>query len=202
MLRVDGLAGGWAQGGFSRQERGRYQEVDVLIGVAMWPVRPHGPQPHEGEGDRPHCLSQPVGERVYVPCEGRCIFQRPLGRFTEVVVSTRGGGRTDPVALRTWMVSEFSNDVTIAFGCRITFPLQSRCATIAILVPWLVVTSYFVCKVTIPDDGVRVELVGNVRVGVKPPGRRNAKSSAFSSAVVMATMAPRSALASSTEERS
>ena len=68
------------------------------------------------------------------------------------------------------MVSEISNDVTIAFGCRITFPLQSRCATIAILVLCIVVTCYFFCKISIPDVGVRVELVENVRVGVKPPG--------------------------------
>ena len=69
---------------------GRCQEADVLIGVAMCPVRPHGPQPHEGEGDHPHFLRQPVGERVCVPCEGCCIFQRPLGRFTELVACTRG----------------------------------------------------------------------------------------------------------------
>ena len=69
---------------------GHYQEADVLIGVAMCSVRPHGPQPHEGEGDHPHFLSQPFGERVYVTCEGCCIFQRPLGRFTELVAFTRG----------------------------------------------------------------------------------------------------------------
>ena len=121
------------------------------------------PQPHEGEGDRPHFLSQPVGQHVDVPCEGSCIF-------STLSVALLKGCRTDPVALRTWMVSEISNDITIAFGCRITFPLQSRCATISILTPWLVVTIYFVRKNPIPDDGVRVELVGNVRFGVKPPG--------------------------------
>ena len=121
------------------------------------------PQHHEGESDRPHFLSQPVGKHVDVPCEGSCIF-------STFSVALPKGSRTDPVALRTWMVFEFSNDITIAFGCRITFPLQSRCATISILTPWLVVTIYFVRKNPIPDDGVRVELVGNVRFGVKPPG--------------------------------
>ena len=133
--------------GLQSARAGHYQEADVLIGVAMWPV----------------VLSQPVGQRVDVPCEGSCIF-------STLSVALLKGCRTDPVALRTWMVSEISNDITIAFGCRITFPLQSRCATISILTPWLVVTIYFVRKNPIPDDGVRVELVGNVRFGVKPPG--------------------------------
>ena len=133
--------------GLQSARAGHYQEADVFIGVAMWPV----------------VLSQPVGQRVDVPCEGSCIF-------STLSVASMKGCRTDPVALRTWMVSEISNDITIAFGCRITFPLQSRCATISILTPWLAVTIYFVRKNPIPDDGVRVELADNVRFGVKPPG--------------------------------
>ena len=43
--------------GFSLQERGRHQEADVLIGEAIRPVHPHGPQSRGGKGDRPHCLS-------------------------------------------------------------------------------------------------------------------------------------------------
>ena len=61
--------------GFSLQERGRHQEADVLMGEAIWPVRPHGPQTHGGKGYRPHCLSHPVGQGVCVPCEGCCIFR-------------------------------------------------------------------------------------------------------------------------------
>ena len=100
--------------GLQSARAGHYQEADVLIGVAMWPV----------------VLSQPVGQRVDVPCEGSCIF-------STLSVALLEGCRTDPVALRIWMVSEMSNDITIAFGCRITFPLQSLCATITILTLWL-----------------------------------------------------------------
>ena len=133
------------------QERVIIRMLDVLIGVGMWPVVL---SPMKGEGDRPRFLS-PVGQRVDVPCEGSCIF-------STLSVALLKGCRTDPVALRTWMVSEISNDITIAFGCRITFPLQSRCATISILTPWLVVTIYFVRENPIPDDGVSAEFVGNL----------------------------------------
>ena len=144
--------------GLQSARAGHCQEVDVLIGVAMWPA-----------------VLSPMNERVTVHFSGNqlgsvLMYPAKVAVSSAPSVALLKGCRTDPVALRTWMVSEISNDITIAFGCRITFPLQSRCATISILTPWLVVTVYFVRKNPIPDDGVRVELVGNVRFGVKPPG--------------------------------
>ena len=65
---------------------------------------------------------------------------------------------------------ELSHDVTISFGCRITFLLQSRCATISTPAAFLDVGIYFGFKNPIPLAGMTVELVGNVRLGVKPPG--------------------------------
>ena len=129
----------------------------------MWPVRPHGPQPMK-ERVIIHISSANQLVSVFVYPAKDAVF------FSALSVALLNWSLLPEEAAGRIMVSEFSNDATIAFSCRITFPLQSRCPTVSILVPWLVVTGYFVCKNSIPDDGVRVELVENVRVGVKPPG--------------------------------
>ena len=132
--------------GLQSARAGHCQDADVLIGVAMWPVRPHGPQPMKERVIIHISSANQLGSVFVYPAKDAVFVSALSVALLNWSPSTRGGGRTDHVALRTWMVSEFSNDATIAFSCRITFPLQSRCPTVSILVPWLVVTGYFVCK--------------------------------------------------------